>query len=295
MKRIAYFIILVLGIFTSLTAWGQFYNSVASRGSAPQFVQQKDAYLYHWEALQHLPQEQYYCTNPADSIQVIYDIQPLKHSESPPNWIFYVILGMISTVAFLWVNFYRNIVVLFRSLANMRIERQLQRQEEYSLPLYALIASLLFYSVGGLYLFLVLRHYEVSLFLTGYQLFLGLVLLLFVVYMIRYFVMRFIAIVFPFGPAVEFYRFTISMVNRCLGLTLIPFVFLIAYGSPFLVSIAIYSSLGVVAIFLLVRITRGIAGAIEYIGFYKFYFFLYLCSVEVAPVFIFVKGLSKFV
>ena len=73
-----------------------------------------------------------------------------------------------------------------------------------------------------------------------------------------------------------------SLYTRCLGFLLLPLVFLISYSTGNLPFIFIYFSILLFFIFLIyrvIRMTRLFIGS----GFSIFYFILYLCALEIAP------------
>ncbi len=73
-----------------------------------------------------------------------------------------------------------------------------------------------------------------------------------------------------------------SLYTRCLGFLLLPLVILISYSTGSLPTIFIYFSISIFIIFLIyrvIRMTRLFIGS----GFSIFYFILYLCALEIAP------------
>jgi len=73
-----------------------------------------------------------------------------------------------------------------------------------------------------------------------------------------------------------------SLYTRCLGFFLLPLVFLISYSTSFLPSVFIYFSSFIIVIALIyrtIRMIRLFMGS----GFSIFYFILYLCALEIAP------------
>jgi len=80
-----------------------------------------------------------------------------------------------------------------------------------------------------------------------------------------------------------------SLYTRCLGFFLLPLVFLISYSSTILPTIFIYLSIILVLISLIFRAIRMIRLFVGS-GFSIFYFILYLCALEIAPLLLAYKG-----
>jgi len=80
-----------------------------------------------------------------------------------------------------------------------------------------------------------------------------------------------------------------SLYTRCLGFFLLPLVFLISYSANYLPLGFIYLSIFIFAIALIIRTIRMFQLFISS-GFSIFYFILYLCALEIAPLLLAYKG-----
>jgi hypothetical protein len=103
------------------------------------------------------------------------------------------------------------------------------------------------------------------------------------VYLIRHIFLAFISFIYEFNKEVEQFAFTVLIFNVFLGLLLLPVNVFIAF-SPNPVSISfLYFGLVLVVLTFVFRQLRGLFLASGLIIESKFYFFLYLCAVEIAP------------
>lgn len=80
-----------------------------------------------------------------------------------------------------------------------------------------------------------------------------------------------------------------SLYTRCVGFFLLPLVFLISYSTNYLPLVFIYLSIFVFAIALIIRTIRMFQLFLGS-GFSIFYFILYLCALEIAPLLLAYKG-----
>jgi hypothetical protein len=76
-----------------------------------------------------------------------------------------------------------------------------------------------------------------------------------------------------------------TLYTRALGVFLLPCVFLIAYTTGKISNIVIYFSLSIIVIVLVIRTIRILRVFVDG-GFSIFYFILYLCALEIAPLLI---------
>lgn len=113
------------------------------------------------------------------------------------------------------------------------------------------------------------------------------------VYLFRHIFLGFMSFVFPFTKTISYYNFMIILFNSYLGLLLIPVNVLIAYAPEWIANIAFYAGLAFILITYLLRLLRGSLHGYTLVSKHTFHFFLYLCTCEVAPIFILVKFLSN--
>jgi len=83
-----------------------------------------------------------------------------------------------------------------------------------------------------------------------------------------------------------------TLYTRTLGVFLLPIVFLISYTTGFITTILIYFAVIITIIFLIIRIIRLFKVFIVG-GFSIFYFILYLCALEIAPLLIIWKEVNS--
>ena len=108
-------------------------------------------------------------------------------------------------------------------------------------------------------------------------------------YFIKHAVLRAIGFIFPVQKEISYYSFTIIAFNIFLGIALLPINSLISFSNDKVANICLY--LGVIFFLLLycIRQLRGMFLAANYLTFQKFHFFVYLCTVEIAPILILTK------
>ena len=140
----------------------------------------------------------------------------------------------------------------------------------------------------GILIYLFLTKYDQTL---GNLILLACILFVGVLYLVRHSVMRLFEIAFPVEKEVRQYDFTIVIFNIFLGLLLFPVNAVAAFSGPGTSAVFIYLGIGLVILIYVFRQLRGLFIGLEFLLHNKFHFFLYLCTVEIAPLLI----LGKFI
>jgi hypothetical protein len=113
------------------------------------------------------------------------------------------------------------------------------------------------------------------------------------VFLVKHIILYIVAGVFPIEKEIKTYNFVILTAGTILGLILMPLNIFIAYTSSGLSELFIYIAAGAIGLTYLVRSLRSLTIASPYIIENRFHFFIYLCAVEIAPLMILVKLISK--
>ncbi len=217
-----------------------------------------------------------------------YDIQSKMESEKD-RWVFYVLLFLSILVTYVWYNFKREIRTLFRAFVNIRIARQLHREYELNLPSNAMLLMINFNISLGLYLYLLIDYFNWVVPVEGFPLFVICTGFISIAYFIQYVTLKLVAYIFPFRDTINLYNFFIVLINKILGLVLFPVIILMVYVHEKIISFVVFFSLFIVLICLLYRYLQGLLIGKNYLKFYKFYFFVYLCTLEIVPILILIK------
>ena len=121
------------------------------------------------------------------------------------------------------------------------------------------------------------------------------VVLIGAIYVVRHLFMRYLSFVYPFKKEIEQFSFTVLIFNIFLGLLLLPINVFVAFSPEPFHSFFLYAGLAVFAIVYIFRQLRGIFISSRLVFNNKFYFFLYLCAVEIAPALLLLKYAGAYV
>lgn len=208
---------------------------------------------------------------------------------------FLVLLTLVSVVGVFRVSnptYFRN---LFRAFRNQTLStRQLKDQLRQNSAA-GLVMDFIFCISIGLYLYYVIAHLKQGAILFEYAPFiviLGFILLFLSIYLVRYLFLRFTGWVFNISEITDNYTFNVFLINKVMGILIIPFTVVLAFGEGPWVQVTLFLSLILIGILFLNRYLRSGVVFGYFIKFSKFHFFMYLCASELLPIAILVKLLS---
>jgi hypothetical protein len=101
--------------------------------------------------------------------------------------------------------------------------------------------------------------------------------------------MKFTALVFPFKNEVNQYNFNFFLAQKTVGVILIPVNLFIAYSPGYLQSVIIVLALIMIAAFMIWILLKGLEISRNLLQHDAFHYFIYICTLEIAPVCILVK------
>ncbi|MCW3088579.1 MAG: hypothetical protein JWQ78_1965, partial [Sediminibacterium sp.] len=204
------------------------------------------------------------------------------HKRESKDQLFYLMAGIVFCVAFIRAGFskyFRNLFLLFFQTSI----RQKQNREQFLQDNFAsLLTNLLFFISTGLYITLLIKykHWVPGSF--------GLVALvcaaaLVVIYVGKYLFLLFAGWVFNTREAAGSYIFVVFMVNKVMGVALIPFLLLLSFGSPEVANATVTVSIGLIALLFVYRYFVSFGALRNKLKVNALHFLLYLCAVELLP------------
>ncbi len=203
----------------------------------------------------------------------------------------FVILGILVLLAFLATVLRSLVRKSFMAFSNENLMNQLYREQEGRgiLPFWLLYGPLFFIN-AGVFIFFLLRYYEIPFFADRPITELGLCIAgVAAFFFFKHLLLRFLAFVFPIEKEIARYQFTIIIFGIVIGLVLVPANIFLAYADPEVIRLVIWSSLGLIGLIYFFRYLRSLLIANKFLLFHKFHFLLYICTVEIAPVLFLLK------
>lgn len=225
------------------------------------------------------------------------DVHVIRQIEKPFKFVdktssFYLILALLAALGVLRMVFPTYFRHLYKSFMSPMVnKRTLREQIEQNVA--ANTAMNIFFCISfGLFLYVVLYHQSnliqesrirPNLFLIGTIVASGLV------YGIKYCSLKFVGWAFKMEQATEDYIYNVFLINKILGVVLLPFSIILAFGDGGWLKLMFIVALVLVFILLLNRYTRSWASLGSFFQFSKFHFFMYFCTSELLPLAILTK------
>ncbi len=220
---------------------------------------------------------------------------PQQLRNSNPDWIFLILVLVVGVLTYLRVFYRKNFFQIIAACFNNNLTNQIVRDENLLMQRASVMLNVTFSFIAAAFMYLISVHYDWSMdgMGTGFIRFIFLTVIVSSVFTLKFLALRFCAYLFHLGREMSTYIFNIFIINNLLGLILIPFIALILFGNILSASTLIMIALGLIVIAYLYRIGRGILIATRYPGFSPVYLFLYLCALEIAPLLVLLKLVSK--
>jgi hypothetical protein len=204
------------------------------------------------------------------------------HRHTSKDDLFYVMAGIVFVLAFIRVAFpkyFRNLFLLFRQTS---LRQKQTRDQLLQDNLASLLTNFLFVISAGFYITLLIRYKNLSD-LSFWWLASGSAATLLLIYLVKYLFLLFTGWVFNTREAAGSYVFVVFLVNKVLGILLVPFLLIFAFAGAELVQVSVTVSLGLVILLFCYRYWVSFVALRSKLKVNALHFLLYLCAVELLP------------
>ncbi|MES1214247.1 MAG: DUF4271 domain-containing protein, partial [Bacteroidota bacterium] len=208
--------------------------------------------------------------------------------------LFYIIVSLLLLYALLRRSFPKYFNDLYRLFFRTTLKQLQIREQLMQTPLPSFLLNIFFLLSGGLYIGFLLEYGrlipEKGFWLMAIYSIIGLS----GIYLGKFVGLKLSGWLFNMKEAADSYIFIVFIVNKMIGLLLLPFLILLAYTKDYVYSVSLTLSVVAVVGLLTYRfvLTYGIVR--KQVKVNPFHFFLYLCAFEIAPLLLIYKGLLLF-
>jgi len=204
---------------------------------------------------------------------------------------FYLIAAMVTVLAFLKYFYSRYITNVFRVFFNTSLRQNQITDQLLQAKLPSFLFNIFFVVSAGIYVFVLLSNNR--FFYTDNKwlaVFLS-IALMGLIYFIKFCTLKFTGWITGLETEVNIYVFVIFLINKIIGIFLVPFVIVLAFSGPQIARIAALISLMSIGIFLLLRFFRSYSLIQNKLKISKFHFLLYITGLEIIPLLLIYKSL----
>jgi Domain of unknown function (DUF4271) len=204
---------------------------------------------------------------------------------------FFLVAGMVLLLAFLKFFYSRYFTNLFRVFFNSSLRQNQITDQLLQAKLPSFLFNIFFVISGGIYVYILLLNYHLFNADNKWVVIFSSIALMGLVYFIKFCTLKFTGWITGLVEEVNIYVFVIFLINKIIGIILVPFIIILAFSEIEIVKIAVLISLMSIGIFLLLRFFRSYALIQNQLKISKFHFILYISGLEILPLMLIYKGL----
>jgi hypothetical protein len=216
-----------------------------------------------------------------------------ERKTSGKETMFYLMTGLLLFFALIKLLFSKYVNNLISLVFRGSLKQKQIREQLLQTPLPSLLLNVFFVIVAGLYILFLLRHYNVATGIGFWPLLLYCSIAVGCIYLVKFLILKFTGWVFNMKEAADRYLFIVFMVNKLLGIFLLPLLILMAFTESW--NDALYTiSYVLVFSFFAYRYFISFSPVRREVKVSQFHFFMYLCAFEVIPLLLIYKVLLRF-
>jgi hypothetical protein len=222
----------------------------------------------------------------------------------PINWVinfreasgkeklFYLIAGLLLLLALIRAAFPRYLKNLFIYFFRTSLRHKQTRDQLLQEQISSLLMNLMFFMITATFITLAVQSFK---WVIGNfsRVWFGTVIFLMLLYLGKFIFLRFAGWVFNSREAARSYLFIVFMINKMLGILLIPVLLLVAFSTQDLVQAAFTLGWLLISSVFVYRYLVSFALFRNKIALNAFHFFIYLMAVEIIPLLLIYKLLMK--
>ncbi|MES2775155.1 MAG: DUF4271 domain-containing protein [Bacteroidota bacterium] len=211
---------------------------------------------------------------------------------SSADYLFYLLAGLILILGFIRYMFPKYFSDLFGLFFQVTFKQKAIRERLLENALPSMLLNALFFISGGFFLYAISGYYQWYVkdnfwYSIGFW-----IAVLLGIYGLKWLILRITGWLFQVQEMSKTYSFIVFLVNKVLGVLLLPIVVLMTLGPtsmhPALVTVVLF----LLAALFIYRYIISYPAIRATVKVNQFHFFLYLCAFEIVPLLIIYKGLA---
>ncbi|MFI5132904.1 MAG: DUF4271 domain-containing protein [Chitinophagales bacterium] len=208
--------------------------------------------------------------------------------------LFYMLIFLLLFFAFLKKIFPKYFNDLFRLFFRTTLKQRQIREQLMQTPQPSLLFNCFFILTAALYVDFLLQHFDLRPVNNFWLLFLYCGFGFCSIYLVRFLGLKLSGWIFNMQEVTDAYIFIVFIVNKMIGIFLLPFLIVLAFSDGYIYSIFLTISWCGVGALLIYRFILSYSAVRNQIKVNPFHFFLYLCAFEIAPLLLIYKALLYF-
>lgn len=213
---------------------------------------------------------------------------------SGKEFLFYTLLGLLLAFALLKRIFPKYFNDLFRLFFRTTLKQRQIREQLIQSPLPSLLFNAFFIITSALYVDFLLQHFNLTGTGNFWQMFFYCSLTLSGIYLFKFLGIKLSGWLFSAKEAANSYLFIVFVVNKVIGIYLIPFLVLLAFAEGDIYHLSLTLSWCGIVVLFLYRIVLSFVAVRKQVKLNLFHFAVYIIAFEIVPLLLLCKALLFF-
>ena len=215
------------------------------------------------------------------SVPVNYEIKRRSYKEDDFN--FYVIIAIVFFFSLIRAIFPRYFSNIFRVFFNASLRQGQLTDQLIQAKLSSLFYNVFFLFSFSIYIYYLFRHLNLIPNEDKFNQLLYIFVAVVLVYIFKWIFIKFVGWLTNYEKVADNYLFVVFLLNKVLGICILPLTIIIAFSSPIFVEISTIVSYVFILIFFGLRYLKMYEGLSSRIHLNNFHFFIFLFAVEILP------------
>lgn len=266
---------------------GQVADSLSQKKDTAGLIQPQPAVT----PLQQLLNDNKYLNSQSEPVSLAIK----KRTVLSEDAVFYMLAGLLFFFGIIKTIYSRYFSTLFRVFFNSSLRQNQLTDQLMQAKLPSLFFNLVFLVSASFYVYFLLQKSYFNSKEFSWMLLLACFTGFAIVYAGKYLVLKFIGWITGFNTEAGTYIFIVFLINKIIGICLLPVVIVIGFSDPVVVKVVTGLSLIFTAIMLLFRFIRSYGLLQHKLKITRFHFILYIFSLELLPLAIIYKATELFI
>lgn len=211
------------------------------------------------------------------------------------EFLFYSIFILLLILGFLKTFYSAYFNNLFRVFFNTSLRQSQLTDQLLQAKLPSFLLNIFFIVSAGFYLWLLLLFYKPPRYIESQWLFPICIGVVAAVYVIKFLILKILGWVGDIVPMTNNYIFIIFLINKMIGIFLVPFIVVMAFMPPLWMRTAVLLSFLVVGLLFLARYAKSYALIDRQLKMNLFHFVIYAMAAEIIPMLLIFKTMKDYI
>ena len=211
------------------------------------------------------------------------------------NTIFYILAGLLFFFGIIKTVYSRYFSTLFRVFFNSSLRQSQLTDQLMQAKLPSLFFNFIFLVSAALYVYLLLQKVNYERHIFNWPLLLISLSAFAIVYAGKFIAIKSFGWITGYNSEADTYIFIVFLINKIIGICLLPVVIVLAFSDAMIVKVMIVVSFIFIGIMLLLRFVRSYGLLQNKLKIDRFHFILYIFSFELLPLAIIYKAVELFI